>query len=303
MIYIYHHNDHDGIVAAAILYNSITRDKQQIDLNMIDYNKELYFDHIDFDHDRVYFLDYSFSSNHNKNEFEELLKRRNDLNNIVWIDHHKSSINMFENYDISGVRKEGLCGAALTYLFIHQPDRLFDDNLEIQDLSREFHNDISIPVFLKYIDDYDCFKKLYPTTNDFHYGLTISSPTDYIITNLMRSSKCIDKIVFAGQAVQQYLKFDNREYHVNMYGFEYTLPEEHGGYKCFCLNRKGNSLMFGDKINQYDAVISFYFIDNMWKYSIFTNKNNVDCMSIAKSYGGGGHLKAAGWVIDEMIFQ
>ena len=61
--------------------------------------------------------------------------------------------------------------------------------------------------------------------------------------------------------------------------------------------------MFGDKIKEYDAVIPFYYINGKWKYSIFTEKDNVDCESIAKYYGGGGHKKAAGWVIDDLIFE
>ena len=112
-----------------------------------------------------------------------------------------------------------------------------------------------------------------------------------------------DDITYVGQQIQAYLNFENKEYHVNMYGFEYTLPEEHGGLKCFCLNRKGNSLMFGDKINEYDAVIPFYYNNGKFTYSIFSNKEDIDCSVIAKSYGGGGHKGAAGWVTSKLIFE
>lgn len=61
--------------------------------------------------------------------------------------------------------------------------------------------------------------------------------------------------------------------------------------------------MFGDKVNEYDAVIPFYYNNGKWTYSMFTTKDNVDCESTARSYGGGGHLKAAGWVTDELIFK
>lgn len=307
-VYVYHHNDHDGIVAAGVLYNYFMEEKylEDMDLkivfNMIDYNMELNFDHIDFENwDEVYFLDYSFSNKHNRDEFEKLLKRRIDGDEVVWIDHHKTSIGVFEEYNILGIRREGLCGAAWTYLFYNtdciEPE-LFDG-----DIFDVFHNSSLVPAFLKYIDDYDCWKKLYPVTNDFHYGFTVSHPTDAVIYNLLHSSVGIDKIIFAGEKIQEYLKFNDKEYHVDMYGFEYTLPEEHGGYKCFCLNRKGNSLMFGDKVKEYDAVIPFYYVDGKWKYSMFTDKDNVDCEAVAKSYGGGGHTKAAGWVIDNLIFE
>ena len=310
-IYIYHHNDHDGIVAAGILLDYLTktvyynRQAPKIECNMIDYDKELNFDHINFENlDEVYFLDYSFSNKRNLYEFEKLLKRRIMGDEVVWIDHHKSSIGVLESYNILGVRHTALCGAAWTYIWCH--DRSYIGCLKKYDneyISREFHKDAIIPVFLKYIDDYDCWKKLYLLTNDFHYGLTISTPHDPIINRLLLSSDGIDKIIFAGEKVQEYLKFENKEYHIDMYGFEFTLPEENGGLRCFCLNRKGNSIMFGDKINEYDAVIPFYYVNGKWKYSIFSIKEDVDCSEVAKSFGGGGHKGAAGWVSNILLFE
>jgi oligoribonuclease NrnB/cAMP/cGMP phosphodiesterase (DHH superfamily) len=300
-VYVYHHNDHDGIVAAGVLYNLYpdSQNKEFI-FNMIDYAKEINLDHINFENnDEVYFLDYSFTNEHNLNEFKKLLDRRSpsDFQKVTWIDHHKSSFGILDGYTISGILDTSLCGAALTYLYL-QPA---SNEYEVSDIY--FHNEPSVPVFLKYIDDYDCWKHMYPVTNDFHYGFTISHPTDAIISNLLYSSNGIDKIIFAGEKIQEYLKFENKEYHVDMYGFEYTLPEEHGGYRCFCLNRKGNSLMFGDKVNEYDAVIPYYFNGDKWRYSMFTIKDNVDCEAVAKSYGGGGHLRAAGWTSDELMFK
>lgn len=307
-IYIYHHNDHDGIVSAGILYNSLRslNNRKEIIFHMIDYDVLLNFDEINFiDGDTVYFLDYSFSNMHNIAQLENLLRKRSNSNDVIWIDHHATSIGKLEEYGIPGIRKIGLCGAAWTYLFCKDKLDEYKD-LSKEDASDKFHNEA--PLFLRFIDDYDCWKKLYSQTNDFHYGLIVSDPRDLIIERLMVEDDTDILPVFmdvinTGQKIQAYLNFNDREYHVNMYGFEYTLPEEHGGYKCFCLNRKGNSLMFGDKINEYDAVIPFFFVNGKWKYSIFTNKENVDCKGVAESYGGGGHAKAAGWITDKLIFE
>lgn len=301
--HIYHHNDHDGIVAAGVLYNSLKRNipLENIKFYMIDYAMDLDFSHIDLEKERVFFLDYSFTTDHNRNEFEKLLKRRPNTESVVWIDHHKTSLDLFKEYGVLGIRDKSLCGAAWTYLFIHG---LMNFINFASDYSKDFH-DAPIPLFLKHIDDYDCWKKLYSNTNDFHYGLTVSSPTDEIIEDLLLNKNLnkINEIYHTGKEIQKYLAFENKEYHVDMYGFEYTLPEEHGGYKCFCMNRKGNSLMFGDKVNEYDAVIPFYYNNGKWTYSMFTIKDNVDCEATARSYGGGGHLKAAGWSIDRFIFN
>lgn len=304
-IHIYHHNDHDGIVAAGILYNYLRslNNRNEIVFNMIDYDVLLNFDDINFvSGDTVYFLDYSFSNIHNISKLENLLRKRSNPNDVIWIDHHATSIGKLEEYDIPGIRKIGLCGAAWTYLFCENKLDVYKD-LSKEEVSLKFHSDENIPMFLKYIDDYDCWKHIYEETNDFHYGLTVSHPMNIAISSLLFDHNNMLDIIRIGKHIQAYLNFNDREYHVNMYGFEYTLPEEHGGYKCFCLNRKGNSLMFGDKVNEYDAVIPFFFVNGKWKYSIFTNKENVDCKGVAESYGGGGHAKAAGWITDKLIFE
>ena len=316
-IYVYHHNDHDGIVAAGVLYNLYKKAvrEEQFVFNMIDYNTILNFDHIDFTAgDHVFFLDYSFSNKHNVEEFKKLLSRRESYNdtNVVWIDHHKTSVESELNslFQIAGIRLNGLCGAALTYMYLNIEE--FMEDIKSRDMMPDiFHKRDDIPRFLKYIDDYDCWKHLYRETNDFHYGFTISNPNDEILSILLCKSpdtemetmisRYISCICQNGETVQEFLKFENKEYHVDMYGFEYTLPEEHGGYKCFCMNRKGNSLMFGDKINEYDAVIPFYFDGKRWTYSMFSNKDHIDCSEVAKSYGGGGHKGAAGWTSDKLL--
>lgn len=313
-IYVYHHNDHDGIVAAGIVYKRYKNpiNAHKIIFNMIDYNVLLNFDHIDFEKgDKVFFLDYSFSNKDNIEEFKKLLNRRITGKEVVWIDHHKTSIEGDLNnfYQIPGIRRMGLCGAAWTYLYLYFEEFRNIDLESRDDFPEFFHSSKVVPGFLKYIDDYDCWKHLYSATNDFHYGLTISDPTDDLISILLSTSmelelvvaKYIDDIIKQGKVTQKYLNFENKEYHVEMYGFEYTLPEEHGGYKCFCMNRKGNSLMFGDKINEYDAVIPFYFDGKRWSYSMFSNKDHIDCSEVAKSYGGGGHKGAAGWTSETLL--
>lgn len=314
-VHIYHHNDHDGIVAAGVLYNDMIKRKfatdDQIIFNMIDYDKELNFDHINFENDdQVWFLDYSFSNKINTDRFEDLLNKQKEIGSgsIFWIDHHLSSVNLyksrFADYDIPGIRNSALCGASWTYLYCCG---LYDkevDKYTNRAMSSLFHNSLEVPVFLKLIDDYDCWKQKYKVTNDFHYGLLLSDPKDPYIKKMLDPDETdVSDIVAQGKAIQKYLNFNDREYHVNMYGFEFTLPEEHGGIKCFCLNRKGNSLMFGDKIDEYDAVIPFFYINGVWKYSIFTNKEYINCEQIAKSYGGGGHARAAGWITKELIFK
>lgn len=320
-IYVYHHNDHDGIVAAAILYRRYRKEKNMV-FNMIDYTVDLNFDHIDFDKgDTAVFLDYSFTNEGNMNRFKDLLSRRNSIDDVTWIDHHVSSLGVFDN-TVRGVRNSALCATAWTYLWY-----TFTSGKEVikqlllmsdKDISDRFHTSPDLPLFIKLIDDYDCWKHIYDETNNFHYGLTISDPKDITLANLIDGwngnrdyyYNLMRSIRNNGESTRKYLELDDKNYHVDMYGFEHNLHMVHLDdrskdriIKCFCLNRKGNSLMFGDKIDEYDAVIPFYFNGSKWTYSIFTNKDYVDCEKIAKCYGGGGHRKAAGWTSDRLFFS
>jgi nanoRNase/pAp phosphatase (c-di-AMP/oligoRNAs hydrolase) len=46
----------------------------------------------------------------------------------------------------------------------------------------------------------------------------------------------------------------------------------------------------------------YAFNGEKWSYSIFSGDKAVDCSKIAESYGGGGHLSAAGFTLDDMPF-
>jgi len=47
-------------------------------------------------------------------------------------------------------------------------------------------------------------------------------------------------------------------------------------------------------------MIPFVFTGKHWTFSLYTTKDEVDCSVIAKSKGGGGHKKAAGFQLPEL---
>ena len=181
-IYIYHHNCNDGAIAAGILYNflldkEIYKDEDII-FNKVDHLTNLDFSMVNFkENDKVYFLDYIINS-HNQNEFQKLLDDRDHEDDVIWIDHHITSINSFIKEDIPGIRNTSLCVSAWVYLYCQGKLEDCIDYLDSEDgifISKKFHKSPDIPTILKYIDDYDCCKGLYPE-NDFYLGLQISDP-------------------------------------------------------------------------------------------------------------------------------
>ena len=42
---------------------------------------------------------------------------------------------------------------------------------------------------------------------------------------------------------------------------------------------------------------------NKWKVSLYSTKPEIDCGAIAKTYGGGGHVGAAGFVCNRLPWE
>jgi nanoRNase/pAp phosphatase (c-di-AMP/oligoRNAs hydrolase) len=78
---------------------------------------------------------------------------------------------------------------------------------------------------------------------------------------------------------------------------------EFKGLKAICLNGGGfNSDVFKSVYDEsrHDIMMPFQFNGRFWTVSLYTTKDEVDCSVIAKSMGGGGHKKAAGFQVDDI---
>ena len=67
------------------------------------------------------------------------------------------------------------------------------------------------------------------------------------------------------------------------------------------LNRKRNSDIFLNHINEYDLVVSYIYNGNTYSYSIYSKNENVDCSKIAELFGGGGHKGASGFSTKHLV--
>jgi len=244
----------------------------------------------------VYLVDYSFK----KDTVWQLAKILSMTNDVIWIDHHTSSLNLenemeyigtTETKSIKGIRKDKISGMALTYMYLY--------NCEFDDL----------PYYVKLISDYDCWLYKYdPDTTYFKLGVE-TMPYDaldnvwknllYDIDNSIFSEHdYLDSIIETGKTIKTYIDADNTQYR-NQWAYESII----GGYKAIVINRKSNSWIFGEKYNQYPVVCVWAFNGTKYSYSIFSGDSTVDCSKIAESYGGGGHLGAAGFSSDELLFK
>jgi oligoribonuclease NrnB/cAMP/cGMP phosphodiesterase (DHH superfamily) len=280
----FYHNDIDGRCAGAIVAHF------EKNYNREDYFEVNYVDPLPLDlvqpGELVYFVDYSFKQN-TIHQLQELLNKNCQ---IVWIDHHTSSLELqkYSEYawvkNIPGLRDESRCGAALTYMYLNMVD--FD----------------KIPLVVKLVDDYDRWVyALDPDTTHFKLGVeaTEHGALDKIWKQLLYSDmNKVFSLIKNGKVIKKYVTQDLKGYR-ELFGYE----TEIAGHKCFAVNRQSNSWIFGEKYNEYPVTMVYSFNGELFVYSIYSGDPNISCSKIAESYGGGGHSGAAGFALPDMPFK
>ncbi|MBQ2396247.1 MAG: hypothetical protein II304_04280 [Bacteroidales bacterium] len=296
---VFYHSDNDGKCAGFWVKELATPDeKYDTEFIKMDYNIDFPFETIK-PNETVYIVDYSIST-------EEMDKLFNITKNIIWIDHHKSAIERYENYDkeIKGLRYDGIAGCMLTYCYLkHMTDR---GNGEVKSFSSEMTEDA--PEFTKLIADYDVWTFKYgDKTRAFEKGFTLflHEPEDEIWDDLLTESDLfnnttltLSNIISSGKTIIEYRKNMMRDY-CEKKGFEAVLD----GNKCFAVNMAmmGTDDFIIPNVEDYDILISFSFDGMNWNYSLRSTK--IDCAELAMKYGGGGHKGAAGFSQKEFILE
>lgn len=277
----FYHNDLDGRCAGAIVAQ-YENNYNKNDFFEVDYVMELPLDKIQKD-EKVYLVDYSFK----KNTVWQLEKILEKTKNVIWIDHHTSSLNLENELswikDIPGLRRDKISGAVLAYIYLH--DVQFDD----------------LPYPVQLVSDYDCWQyKFDPDTTYFKLGIETENfdALDDIWFDLLRKHPIVYELIKTGKIIKNYIDQNN-----NYYRSHFAYETEIEGLKCLVVNKKTNSWVFGEKYYEYPIVMLWVFDGEKYIYSIFTNNENVDCSKIAEKYGGGGHRGAAGFTSKELLFK
>lgn len=289
---VFYHSDNDGKCAGYWVktLNKLT-DNFTDEYIKINYGIEFPFDSIG-KNEIVYIVDCSISP-------EEMDKLLEITSNVIWIDHHKSAIEKYKNYDkdVKGLRYDGIAGCMLTYCYL----------FFLTDGVKEFEPEMveSAPLFTKLIADYDVWTfEFGDKTRRFQKGFELypHEPEDKIWDNLWGNIFCesdeMNRIIEAGKIIIEYRKCMMAEYCENK-GFEASLED----YKCFAINMAmvSSDDFVIDNINDYDILIGFSYDGDNWNYSLRSTK--VDCAVLAMKYGGGGHKGAAGFSSPDFVLR
>lgn len=274
---VFHRADLDGQGSGAVIfkkfYSELVYDRDFIPYN---YGEEFPFHRIEPE-ETVVMADICLEP------FSEM-ERLANYAKLIWIDHHKTAIDQYQNSGLrlAGLRKEGeaACSLSWRYFFPNQP----------------------VPLALRYLAEYDVWNHTNPSVLPFQYGMRLEYTwvNSQIWTDVWISDPAwISSIISKGTTVLKYERQHSQAY-LKAYGFE----TEFEGLKALALNRgMASSMAFCDSINDYDIVILFTRKGGEWKVGLYTVKDNIDCGALAHKYGGGGHRQASGFRTTELPFR
>jgi oligoribonuclease NrnB/cAMP/cGMP phosphodiesterase (DHH superfamily) len=334
MYHIFHHNDEDGISSAAVIYeylkarNKKLGSKPIFQFYEIDYTVKL--DSIlpedkIRETDELFFVDYSFSNPHNLEYMEHLA---DSAIAITWIDHHLTSKNIIDSIDwkkkyidrgiIDAYIRTDYCATWIAYYYAY----MNINNIPHDTINWYKFESIYYPLYIQYVDSWDTWKHNKNYTTEFNYGMRsiwhgpkntfslIFNHNSRLLNSLFcmnekskdRMLKFLTEIAAKGRIIMDYVNETNKTLVKNL-SFKCKIRDHinYKEYSVLCCNSKGNSTLFGDLINDYDIVCLFTFNGCIYVYSLYTNKEYVNCEEIAKllasvdGLGGGGHAKAAGF--------
>lgn len=271
----YHSVDLDGKCSAAIIKDMY----QQCELFPINYGQPFPIKKIK-QREEVYIVDFTLQP------FEQMIELEKYAN-LIWIDHHSSSIeeSISRNFQhIKGIRDSRLAACELVWNYIHKSP---------------------IPPCINLLGRYDVWDLTNRDVLPFQYGMrTINSePTSDIWKQVFNSSdEFIYGMISKGRVVLDYLKIDDEEY-LHSFCSEIIFED----YKCLCVNKgKTSSQLFESKWNEdtYDIMMTFCRLPSkLWTISMYTTKKHINVGRIAKKYRGGGHTQAAGFQCEDLPFD
>lgn len=282
---VFYHNDMDGKCAAHVINSYDDWPTPSSCFHAINYGMEFPFDSIEKD-ERIYILDYSIEPI----EMEQLLAI---TKNVVWIDHHKTAIEKYEDtlpvkeLYIDGARETGKAGCVLVYEWLS--------------LNYE-HVEAEVPYYIRLVGDRDTWAWEYgDVTKEFFAGLEAEDvfPRAPIWGELKRDEDLdtLNGLCANGRIIQKYKDRTQQEY-LRDNGFWVDFH----GHKCYAACGRFSSQPFEAVVPEAVIWLTFrYMKDQFWMVSLYSTK--VDVSEIAKQYEyhgkrGGGHTGASGFECD-----
>lgn len=267
----FHSSDADGHCSGAIVKFKFP----ECDLVPINYGEEFPWNDIVLG-ETVFMVDFSLSAND--------MMALNQRANLVWIDHHKSSMESVDP-SIPGIREIGLGACALVWRYLF-PDK-------------------EIPYSVQLLAEYDVWNHTNPNTLPFQYGIRVEDtlPDSAIWLDLfsMYSDAVTETILKNGSTILRYQTQSNE-----MYAAGASFETELNGFKCLAQNKMYSDSQAFDSVfnaDKHEIMLMFGWRHGQWACSLYSLEDGPDVSAIAVEFGGGGHAHAAGFSCAELPFK
>lgn len=277
MTTVFHHNDLDGRCAAAVV-EYFAGDRSTIKFVECDYKDTFDFSDIEIN-EEIIIVDFSFTPAIMK----KLGERTKD---VTWIDHHKTASEYQDIYefpvkgirDFSGGPKSG-CLLAWEYYFPRN----------------------AVPESVRMISAFDTWYDTRDPIIEFVEGMKLcdTRPESTMWVLLFDDGmSSIENIKKNGNIAIQWRKGFTKDYRKS-FGYETVIY----GQPAYALNLAHlGSFAFGnDFYDKYSVLIAYAHDGNKFTVSLYSK--NVDVGEICKTFGGGGHTGAAGFVCEQLPFK
>lgn len=220
---------------------------------------------------------------------------------LVWIDHHKTSIEKWPS-SIIGCRIDGVAACRLAWQWF-KFEGLAKSIPTLQDYK---DRKVIEPYSVRLAGEYDIWDRRDPNAETFQYALRSCDPEPVwkeILNETTEASRIVENMIIGGRLVQTYQKNNDKNLVTKK---SYFVQWE--GLRFLVLNTGSfNSLTFAalDKPETgHDALLGYMYNGRTWTVSLYHAKHrtDLDLSSIAVKYGGGGHRGACGFTCKKLPF-
>ncbi len=303
----YHRADLDGKCSAAIVAKWLHDSGRVMPVEFIgvDYKDDFdsYVDRVASE-DIVFIVDFSFTRGDEHHWMEKIL---DTAKKVYWFDHHATAI---EHYN------------QMNRLWPQHRIRLVDGVAGCEITWQELFSG-PVPRAVNLLGRYDVWDHKDPDVLPFQYGMRSYSWTrdpeapewgpyltsvSTVVTSadfdaLRNMVEAVENTLRVGIPVMRY-QDQHDAINARSAAFEAAIPTPDGlRLVAICLNEQvatSRSVEPAYRPERHDVMVVFSFRKTAWKVSLYSDKPDVHCGEVAKSFGGGGHKGAAGFFVPSL---
>jgi len=273
----YHVKDLDGQCSGAIVKKVFPECK----LIGLDYGDPFPWEEVG-KNDEVIMVDYCLEP------FENMIKLHGSCKKLIWIDHHSSQIEAYEQ-----------SGKVFSFAY------LSSDLAACELVWKYFYTDLNVPKGVIMLGRYDVWDHKDPSVLPYEYGMKalIRGVEDKNWEKVFSDDSFhFDETCRLGGYIMRYLG------KLSKWVMRFSFTMEWEGVRFICLNTPVTGSKQFDCVfdsNKHDGYMCFFYDGdhNNWQVHMYTEKKEFDLSKIAVKHGGGGHSNACGFKCDKLPFN